>query len=105
MAPGPDRMTGEATSLVLSPDRTAYFSKTGRIMCRHAGRAGGRIGGRADRRAGPGAAGPARLAWGGTGRRGADPGVAGRVKCVEAVKSVIPEITPSEAQPGHATRS
>jgi AraC-like DNA-binding protein len=29
--PGADRMTGEATSLVLSVDRSAYFSKTGRI--------------------------------------------------------------------------
>jgi AraC-like DNA-binding protein len=29
--PGADRMTGEATSLVLSPNRSAHFSKTGRI--------------------------------------------------------------------------
>ncbi|MER6354303.1 helix-turn-helix domain-containing protein [Streptomyces sp. NPDC001634] len=29
--PGADRMTGEATSLVLSPHRSAHFSKTGRI--------------------------------------------------------------------------
>jgi AraC-like DNA-binding protein len=29
--PGADRLTGEATSLVLPPHRSAHFSKTGRI--------------------------------------------------------------------------
>ncbi|MGW2934369.1 helix-turn-helix domain-containing protein [Streptomyces sp. NPDC001156] len=30
--PGPDRISGEATSLVLPPNRSALFSKTGRII-------------------------------------------------------------------------